>query len=217
MNIVPPTPPGEADYEALEGWIMTIANGRWFLAEYAGRNRRDDTVKLLTALSRIEHVARGANNMRVNLVALHDAISKVQAAIARTKLSSDPRETADALKAAAGELEAKIVDLVVILGRDLTSSDHLLGHDRLSGLNGSSQPNQTKALTPSSGNSTERSSGREPIRWGVNSGGHEQAFPELLQHPPAAMEDLISRACHWLHAVAETSPTVVEQSQHLAR
>jgi hypothetical protein len=217
MNIVPPTPPGEADYEAIEGWIMAIAKGRWFLAEYAGRNRRDDTVKLLTALSRIEHVARGANNIRVNLVALHDAISKVQAAIARTRLLSDPRETADALKAAAGELEERIVDLVVILGRDLTSSDHTLGHNSLPGPSGSSQRNQAMALTTSSGHSPRRTSGREQIRWGINSGEHEQAFPEPLQQPPAAMEDLISRACHWLHAVAETSPTVVEQSQHLAR
>src|SRR4051812_29502648 len=95
MNILPPNPPGEADYEAIEAWVSAIANGRWFLAEYAGRHRRDDTAKLLSALSRIEQIARGANALRINLVGLHEAISGLQAALARTKLASDPHRSAD--------------------------------------------------------------------------------------------------------------------------
>ena len=37
-------------YEALESAVMESARGRWFLAEYAKRNRAADTTMLLEAL-----------------------------------------------------------------------------------------------------------------------------------------------------------------------
>ena len=40
----------EADYEAIEAAVMETARGRWFLAEYARRNRNADTQVLLDAL-----------------------------------------------------------------------------------------------------------------------------------------------------------------------
>ena len=36
-------PSGEADYEAIREAFMETARGRWFLAEYAKRNRHADT------------------------------------------------------------------------------------------------------------------------------------------------------------------------------
>jgi len=44
-------------YEALESAVMESARGRWFLAEYARRNRAADTVMLLDALKKLENVA----------------------------------------------------------------------------------------------------------------------------------------------------------------
>jgi hypothetical protein len=42
------------DYEAIEAAVMDTARGRWFLAEFARRNRSADTSLLLTAIERLE-------------------------------------------------------------------------------------------------------------------------------------------------------------------
>jgi hypothetical protein len=46
--------PSEADYEAIREAFMETARGRWFLGEYAKRNRRADTRMVLDAVARIE-------------------------------------------------------------------------------------------------------------------------------------------------------------------
>lgn len=48
------TQPGEADYEAIREAFMETARGRWFLGEYAKRNRNADTRMVLDAVARIE-------------------------------------------------------------------------------------------------------------------------------------------------------------------
>jgi hypothetical protein len=53
-GILAQRPGSEADYEAIELAVMETDRGRWFLSEYAKRNRHADTQVLLTALSRIE-------------------------------------------------------------------------------------------------------------------------------------------------------------------
>jgi len=42
------------DYDAIEAAVMDTARGRWFLAEYARRNRTADTTLLLSAIERLE-------------------------------------------------------------------------------------------------------------------------------------------------------------------
>ena len=46
--------PGEEDYEAIREAFMETARGRWFLDEYARRNRNSDTRMVLDAVARIE-------------------------------------------------------------------------------------------------------------------------------------------------------------------
>ena len=46
--------PTETDYEAIHATVMDSERGRWFLAEYARRNRNADTTLLLAAIERIE-------------------------------------------------------------------------------------------------------------------------------------------------------------------
>src|SRR5260221_10278692 len=46
--------PGEEDYEAIREAFMETARGRWFLTEYAKRNRNADTRMVLDAVARIE-------------------------------------------------------------------------------------------------------------------------------------------------------------------
>jgi len=50
------TPLSEADYDAIAGAVMETARGRWFMSEFAKRNRQADTAQLLTAIGRIERV-----------------------------------------------------------------------------------------------------------------------------------------------------------------
>jgi hypothetical protein len=42
------------DYEAIEAAVLDTARGRWFLAEFARRNRSADTTLLLAAIERLE-------------------------------------------------------------------------------------------------------------------------------------------------------------------
>jgi hypothetical protein len=48
------TMPGEADYDAISAAFMETSRGRWFLSEYAKRNRNADTSMVLDAVARIE-------------------------------------------------------------------------------------------------------------------------------------------------------------------
>jgi hypothetical protein len=51
---------GEADYEAIREAFMETARGRWFLGEYAKRNRHADTRMVLNAVARIERLLEAA-------------------------------------------------------------------------------------------------------------------------------------------------------------
>ena len=85
----------EADYEAIEGAVMETARGRWFLAEYARRNRSADTTMLLKALDRIEGAMRGkqsvepVDRIRFDLVEMSKAIARTKAEIASIKPDAD--------------------------------------------------------------------------------------------------------------------------------
>jgi hypothetical protein len=48
------TQPSEADYDAIREAFMETSRGRWFLSEYAKRNRNADTRMVLDAVARIE-------------------------------------------------------------------------------------------------------------------------------------------------------------------
>lgn len=81
----------EADYEAIESAVMETARGRWFLAEYARRNRTADTTMLLKALERIEAAVQGSHTVepvdriRFDLVEMSKAIARTKAEIAAIK------------------------------------------------------------------------------------------------------------------------------------
>jgi hypothetical protein len=51
---------GETDYEAIREAFMETARGRWFLGEYAKRNRHADTRLVLNAVARIERMLEAA-------------------------------------------------------------------------------------------------------------------------------------------------------------
>lgn len=49
-----PTSPTDADFQAISEAFMETTRGRWFLAEFARRNRNADTAMVLDAVARIE-------------------------------------------------------------------------------------------------------------------------------------------------------------------
>ncbi|MCG6122464.1 MAG: hypothetical protein MEP57_07125 [Microvirga sp.] len=78
----------QSDYETIEGAVMETARGRWFLAEYARRNRNADTRVLLDAIERIESAvhrdreAQEKDRLRIDLMEMARAISRTKAEIA---------------------------------------------------------------------------------------------------------------------------------------
>lgn len=53
----PPRHLDEGDYRAIEDAVMETERGRWFLAEYARRNRSSETASILEALTKLEQIA----------------------------------------------------------------------------------------------------------------------------------------------------------------
>src|SRR6202521_1206481 len=90
-NPPPLMPLSEADYEAIEAAVMETGRGRWFLAEFARRNRHADTKMLLAAIDRPEAAMRGerttesVDRIRFDLVEMATAIARTKAEIAAIK------------------------------------------------------------------------------------------------------------------------------------
>jgi hypothetical protein len=80
------TQPGEADYDAISEAFMETSRGRWFLSEYAKRNRNADTRMVLDAVARIEQNlaaqkdATPDNELPDALVAIRRAVDEARIA-----------------------------------------------------------------------------------------------------------------------------------------
>jgi hypothetical protein len=97
---LPALPPlSEVDYDAIAAAVMETARGRWFLAEYARRNRHADTGMLLTSLQRLENVVAGQGTLsgdavRAALVDIARAIERTKSQIAAARPTSDSADRA---------------------------------------------------------------------------------------------------------------------------
>ena len=81
------TQPREEDYDAISAAFMETSRGRWFLGEYAKRNRNADTRMVLDAVARIEETiaaqkapAPDDNRLAEALVAIKAALVAARAA-----------------------------------------------------------------------------------------------------------------------------------------
>jgi hypothetical protein len=96
VSKVAPTPAAQADYDAICAALMHTARGRWFLEEYAKRNRSADTRLLLTAIERIEAVVCAERNkqaqqgLRTDLLAMAKAITRTRAEVAEIRAEPAP-------------------------------------------------------------------------------------------------------------------------------
>ena len=55
MHNAPPPGLAATDFDTIQSAVMETARGRWFLAEYARRNRMADTRMILDAMAKLEH------------------------------------------------------------------------------------------------------------------------------------------------------------------
>lgn len=74
----------EADYDAIELAVMETERGRWFLREYARRNRNADTQVLLDAIGRLEQAVAG-ERVAQDVARLRNHLREMAVAITRTK------------------------------------------------------------------------------------------------------------------------------------
>ncbi|WP_162916622.1 protein phosphatase CheZ [Cohaesibacter haloalkalitolerans] len=108
---MPPSPLRQEDYLAIEAAVMETARGRWFLAEYARRNRNADTDTLLSAIDKLEKsITRERapsslmHQVRMDLADMAHAIERTKKEIAQIK--HEDNEGAERFERATIELDA---------------------------------------------------------------------------------------------------------------
>lgn len=91
----PPSPLSAAEYEAIERAMMETTRGRWFLTEFAERNRRQDTNILLSAIAKLETSVKqpqtfeNIDRIQSDLVEMSQAIRKARSEISSLTLPED--------------------------------------------------------------------------------------------------------------------------------
>ena len=86
----------DAEYDAIEAAVMETERGRWFLREYAKRNRNADTEAVLAALGKVEAAINGDEAGR-RMDVIRAGLLDMARSIARTRqeMGLAPRESDD--------------------------------------------------------------------------------------------------------------------------
>jgi type II secretory pathway pseudopilin PulG len=130
---MPPGLPADEDYDALCEALMASARGRWFLQEYAKRNRNADTGIVLDAIARVEAVVRGeqahhaTQGMRIELLEMARTIAQTRADVAEAKPAPSTEAVSDSgsdIFAAAGRLQ-EVAWTMRERGLDMTMCDQI--------------------------------------------------------------------------------------------
>src|ERR1700738_3250972 len=79
--------PSEEDYDAIREAFMETSRGRWFLGEYAKRNRNADTSMVLDAVARIEETL-AAQNPPAPASGLVEALAAITGAVDQAKAAA---------------------------------------------------------------------------------------------------------------------------------
>src|SRR5881392_2639905 len=79
--------PGEDDYAAISEAFMETSRGRWFLGEYAKRNRNADTRMVLDAVARIEE-SIASQKQAASDTKLTEALAAIRQAVGRTQTAT---------------------------------------------------------------------------------------------------------------------------------
>lgn len=93
-----PVMPSDADYDAIREAFMETSRGRWFLTEYAKRNRNADTSMVLDAVARIEQTLAAQKQAHAeaaveSLAAIRAVIGEARASVAKAIATLDDTAT----------------------------------------------------------------------------------------------------------------------------
>jgi hypothetical protein len=80
--------PSEEDYAAIHAAFMETSRGRWFLGEYAKRNRNADTRLVLDAVARIEE-SLGAQKQAAAEADLAEALAAIRTAVTEAQSAAN--------------------------------------------------------------------------------------------------------------------------------
>lgn len=100
------SPLSAADYDAIAAAVMETARGRWFMAEYARRNRQSDTEMVLSAVARLERLC----TVPVALPELGPELSETARTIAELRDDLDRGGASARLSARIQETAAGIIE-----------------------------------------------------------------------------------------------------------
>ena len=102
------TLPSEEDYAAIAEAFMETSRGRWFLTEYAKRNRNADTRMVLDAVARIEQslTAQREETLEREAALQREGLSAQQAAEAVLAAAAAQERLTEALNAIRGAVDA---------------------------------------------------------------------------------------------------------------
>jgi hypothetical protein len=73
--------PSEQDYDAIREAFMETSRGRWFLSEFAKRNRNADTTMVLDAVARIEQAMAAQKQEPVPSDTLLEALAEIRSTV----------------------------------------------------------------------------------------------------------------------------------------
>jgi hypothetical protein len=91
VSRIAPAPEAQSDYDSICAALMQTERGRWFLEEYAKRNRSADTHLLLAAIQRIEAVVcterskQAQQGFRSDLLEMAKAITRTREEVAEIR------------------------------------------------------------------------------------------------------------------------------------
>ncbi|QEN90766.1 hypothetical protein FZC33_32695 [Labrys sp. KNU-23] len=140
----------EEDYGAIEAAVMETARGRWFLAEYARRNRNADTEAVLTAIRRLERLVHSAGALDARdevtrgMADIAQAIAAAQSAPATAEVASKAASAPGPSSPIASEHHAEERTPFFVENDAATMSDGI-GWDSEIGSDGADVPPQTIA------------------------------------------------------------------------
>src|ERR1700760_2513615 len=80
--------PREEDYDAIREAFMETSRGRWFLSEYAKRNRNADTRMVLDAVARIEETIAAQKKPAPDDNKLNEALAAITAALVEARATA---------------------------------------------------------------------------------------------------------------------------------
>ena len=80
--------PSAEDYDAISQAFMETSRGRWFLGEYAKRNRNADTSMVLDAVARIEQTIAAQRQPAATDSGLAEALTAIRAALDEARVSA---------------------------------------------------------------------------------------------------------------------------------